>query len=352
MLIGVNDLYDFLLKCHKESLGGIESVFVPYPQSDNGQKEYNLRKISENLDFELTGFRAQDPLKILFYLFRESVTGKAEKNKKRIVAGIKSCDLEAIKLLDRAMVNESFVDQSYQYWRNGTYIITTDCTESKPSCHCNLVGGKPFVENGFDINLSKVNDYYFVKSGSKKGDFIYNLIKQNVPTSSIESDTLKAIAENHSRISEALYTQNLPFFQSADYKTLSESKLDNWQENGQQCVGCGGCTNICPTCYCLILNDESDAHKFVKVRTYDSCQLHGYARVAGGASPREAMPQRFRNRYLCKFCYMQDNFKTVGCTGCGRCIDACPAGIDFRKVIRNITKQSGKTEIKNEEINV
>jgi len=88
----------------------------------------------------------------------------------------------------------------------------------------------------------------------------------------------------------------------------------------------------------LILNDETKAQQFVKVRSMDSCQLHGYARVAGGGSPRPKMFQRFRNRYLCKFLFMHSNFGELGCTGCGRCTETCTAGIDFRQVVRNISE--------------
>jgi len=112
--------------------------------------------------------------------------------------------------------------------------------------------------------------------------------------------------------------------------------MSAWGQESRQCVGCGACTNICPTCYCLILNEEGGSDRFVKVRSYDSCQWQGYARVAGGASPRPRMRQRFRNRYLCKFLYMPSNFQTLGCTGCGRCTEACPGQIDFRAVVRDV----------------
>jgi len=66
--------------------------------------------------------------------------------------------------------------------------------------------------------------------------------------------------------------------------------------------------------------------------------MYGYARVAGGGSPRHKMTERFRNRYLCKFDYMNHNFGEIGCTGCGRCTEACTAQIDFRKAVKNISK--------------
>jgi ferredoxin len=34
---------------------------------------------------------------------------------------------------------------------------------------------------------------------------------------------------------------------------------------------------------------------------------------------------------------MKQNFDIPGCTGCGRCIDTCPANIEFREVIDNVS---------------
>ena len=73
------------------------------------------------------------------------------------------------------------------------------------------------------------------------------------------------------------------------------------------------------------------------MRSFDSCQWNGYARVAGGATPRPKMFERFRNRYLCKFLFMKSNFDLLGCTGCGRCTEACAGNIDFRKVVKRVT---------------
>jgi len=65
-------------------------------------------------------------------------------------------------------------------------------------------------------------------------------------------------------------------------------------------------------------------------------QLVGYAEVAGGGTPREHRWETFRNRYQCKYNFMKFNFDKLGCTGCGRCISACPAEIDLREVIQSL----------------
>ena len=37
-----------------------------------------------------------------------------------------------------------------------------------------------------------------------------------------------------------------------------------------------------------------------------------------------------------KFSYFPQNYGTLGCVGCGRCLDNCPAGVDIREIIQQI----------------
>jgi ferredoxin len=43
--------------------------------------------------------------------------------------------------------------------------------------------------------------------------------------------------------------------------------------------------------------------------------------------------QRLRNRFYCKFYYFPQHYGPVSCTGCGRCIDACPVNVDITEVL-------------------
>lgn len=335
MLIKEQALLSFLEQCSDGSIGAYSEVIVPVPvEGQDGQTK--LAPFSKDNAFVLDGFRSVDPTKILYYMPREKVLPVDKSTKKRIVIGVKACDVKAMQVLDAGLAGEDFVDPAYQAWRDDTVLISTDCTAAAATCHCTLLGGAPYAESGFDLNLSRLGDAYYVQSGSEKGEAFLKLMEQNSDVQKSNDADVKAVQANRKKMADQVAAQNKDLERSDNYPNLRKDTDTEWPLASETCVGCGACTNVCPTCYCLILNDETKAQKFVKVRGYDSCQWHGYARVAGGDSPRPKMFQRFRNRYLCKFLFMKSNFNLLGCTGCGRCTEACAGNIDFRKVVKRI----------------
>ena len=335
MLIKSDDLYTFLHKAVQENLGGTDDVILP---TSHGNGQTFFTNIADTTSPILDSWRTVDPIKILFYLMRERMAPDEFVQKNRIILGVKACDLKALELLDRALVNQDFVDPAYKHWRENSTIVTTDCGAAGETCHCNLVGGQPFAESGFDLNLSRLNGDYVVTVGSDRGEALLNVMKKEVKLTQAPDSAKRAVDDNRKAVQKQLAEQNAAFSRSTTFDHLRSVEFDLWADESKQCIGCGACTHICPTCYCLILNDETEAQKFVKERTYDSCQWNGYARVAGGGTPRPDMSKRFRNRYLCKFDYMAHNFDHIGCTGCGRCTEACAGEIDFREVVHNASK--------------
>jgi len=337
MIVKGEDLFSFLHKSQEDGLGGFKSIILPR-KSQHSADDLFFSTLSRNNDYFLDSYRTVDPIRMLFYFPRETVLPDKKGEYKRLIVGVKGCDIRALEVLDKALINDDFVDPIYNFWRENTYIISSDCSSISSSCHCNLLGGKPYAEEGFDLNLSRMDDSYYITVGSSKGEELLLLIKEHVAVSEDSSNIVDSIKTNRKLVEEKLKKQNKQYERIENYYDMRSVDIEKWIEASKSCVGCGGCTNICPTCYCMILNDETVTRDFVKVRSYDSCQLHGYARVAGGDTPRPKMYQRFRNRYLCKFDYMKSNFDLLGCTGCGRCIDVCPGGIDFREVVKNSAK--------------
>jgi ferredoxin len=333
--IKTSDLLGFLKRCVKEGIGPFKEIVLPARTSEKDSSP-RLTRLEGEKDYVLDGFRPVDPLKTLLYLVREQVYPLTARPAPRMIAGIKACDLRALALLDQALINKDFVDPAYAAWRENTIIVSADCTAIAPTCHCTLTGGAPYSEAGFDLNLVWAGDRTLLEPGNDKGKALLELVRTYLPVETDDAGLRAEAAGRRARLVDDLKRQNGAFERSPDYSTLRRCEQAGWRKESAECIGCGACTHICPTCYCLILNDESNAGQFVKVRSYDSCQWQGYARVAGGATPRPKMTDRFRNRYLCKFIYMQGDFGRLGCTGCGRCTDACPAGIDFRSAVKNL----------------
>lgn len=338
MVINVEDFFSFLHKCLDKTFHSIDQIILPAPSRNPLLKNFYFAPFANAGEYNIDSYRTVDPLKVLFFQPREKMLPVDLPPVKRIIVGAKGCDLRALHVLDSAMINEDFIDPAYSHWRQNTIIISTDCSEIAPTCHCTLVGGKPFAESGYDLNLSRLGNQYRITVGTEKGQQLVDLMKKEFSMQPASEVVISAIEEKRNEIIRLLHKQNQEYERGKDYTQLQSSDSENWNRESLACVGCGACTHICPTCYCLILNDETKAQQFVKVRSMDSCQLNGYARVAGGGSPRPKMHQRFRNRYLCKFLFMQSNFGELGCTGCGRCTETCTAGIDFRKVVHNISE--------------
>jgi len=333
MYVAIRDFISFL---ESDPAGGVfpsPRIHLPVRRSSESLASFWAR-FSDRIPFSLDGYRTVDPLKVLFYNVREQIVPFERDAGSRLILGARACDLKALEVLDKALLNEEFADPSYRAWREATTIVASDCTDAAASCHCTLAGGKPYAESGYDVNASRLGDAVDLRAGSGKGERFLGLIEKCIPVRRSGADELASIERNRAEMVRRVEAQNAEFRRPDETGRLRESPVGFWKEESAECVGCGACTQICPTCTCLILDDESKGGPFVKVRSYDSCQWHGYARVASGASPRPLMHERFRNRYLCKFVFMKSHFERLGCTGCGRCTEACPSKIEFRAVVR------------------
>jgi len=342
MIISTVDFNDFINRS-SEGLGGFTEVIVPSkPNIDNSGNAF-WKKHKPGEEIKLFSYRTVDPLKILFYSAREKAYPVESKNIKRLIVGVKACDLNGLAVLDKALLDSGFKDTAYESWRNNTTIITTDCGEINPVCHCVLLNGKPFAEKNYDLNLSPCEDDLLISAGSEKGNELLSLLKQSYKTTENNQTQIDLVEKGRDAIVKMLKEQNTKYSDYGNFEAIKLAEENFWKEEAKECIGCASCTNICPTCYCIIVNDESAREKFIKVRSYDSCQLNGYARVAGGATPRPKMNERLRNRYLCKLIFMKHDFGMPGCTGCGRCIESDPSNIDMRAVVNKASSKYGLT---------
>ncbi|MEN3013714.1 MAG: 4Fe-4S dicluster domain-containing protein [Endomicrobiia bacterium] len=305
----------------------------------------------------LLNIRTLTPPKIFFFKPKDPISDISFEVENVLLIDVKFCDLKALKILDNMFLKD-YIDEQYKTYKDNTFIISSDCVSPKESCFCSIVGGKPYVEkeDGSDINISFVDENNLIlEAFSLKGE---KFLKENFsefepPTESeiLKRDSVRKVAERK------IIEFNKEFIKEEKNKTKYYLALkntydikDTWKKESEKCVQCGGCNFICPSCYCFLIREASvSVVNQYRDKVWDVCHFTGYARVAGGANPRKYKYQRFRNRYQCKFVYRYENFKMYACSGCGRCIEVCPAKIDIRKVIRNLVLAKGEKVLKFEQ---
>jgi sulfhydrogenase subunit beta (sulfur reductase) len=94
---------------------------------------------------------------------------------------------------------------------------------------------------------------------------------------------------------------------------------------------------VCPTCFCSTVDDTTDLTGTMaeRVRRWDSCFTLDFSYIHGG-SVRQSTRARYRQWMTHKLASWFDQFGSLGCVGCGRCITWCPVGIDITEVASGI----------------
>jgi len=311
-----------------------------------GEQRFYKRYTVPTEDITIGEVRPFEPLKAFFTAAREVVADDFKNdvpvshNKPCAILGVKACDLKGFKIQDHVFLDHDYQDPFYAKNREENLIITADCTCAIDTCFCLALGIKPYPEGNFDVNLSADKGGFVLETGSDKGDAFLKkyshlfsepareaLEEKEAVRGRVIKEVEKNIAENDVP-DQSLYSGVI----ERNYKS------DLWNDEAKTCVECGACNAICPTCHCFLLYDRKDKAKMERLRIWDSCMIKDFAKVAGGANPRKKLYMRLRNRFEKKFDFFPKVADVYACTGCGRCISACPAKIDIRKVLKNLVK--------------
>jgi len=320
---------------------------VYLPVKKGAQRFY--RRYDGSLEDVVIGeVRAFEPLKAFFTRAREKVAegfGKGvphAQDKPLAVIGVKACDLKGFKVQDHVFKDHDFQDPLYLKNREENLIISADCTCAIDTCFCLAVGIAPVPEEDYDINLSPVRGGYLAAAGSEKGRVLLAKHKTLFEEAKREQegDRDRQRAKVRAAVEENIKREEVPVQDRFEGIVERAFASEMWEEEAKTCVECGACTIICPTCHCFLLYDQKDDRRMARLRVWDSCMFKDYARVAGGANPRPKLWMRLRNRFEKKFDFFPKVADFYACTGCGRCISACPAKIDIRKVLKRLVENA------------
>jgi len=249
-----------------------------------------------------------------------------------IVFGIRPCDALSLTYIDMIFegANSNLNDPYYLKRRDNALIIALACNEPANTCFCTMVGGSPIGKEGSDIIVTELDDILLFEACTDKGKTLMdnnsNLFKE------ADSTLLSKKKEKEENVLE-----KLPKKRIENIKEKLDQSFDDpiWDTITRDCIGCGACTYLCPTCHCFDITDETDGNKDgVRIRTWDSCQYPLFTQHASGHNPRVDKKQRIRQRVMHKFSYTVENNGKMFCVGCGRCVLYCPVNLDIRDILK------------------
>jgi ferredoxin len=322
------DLFGRLAESHR--------VIVPYRKRDAFQfGDFDPRKES---DIELFGIRQNQPLKSFLNPPREKMLDdEAGDTRPLVIAGVKGCDLSSLTVQDFVFQKGDYDDPFYSEKRTKAILIGTDCTDIKETCFCLAMDGAPYPRKYFDIALSPSGENLIAEVATEKGRQLVDSFRMFFRPADSSSEASRKVLRDKAQAEVADFINRRGTRNTADIKGAVKRSYDStgmWQDFASTCVECGACNLVCPTCHCFLLFDEKSNGMRDRFREWDSCLYKTFARVAGGANPRRHLYERLRNRFDKKFEFFPQVLDYFACTGCGRCIEACPGDIDIREVLK------------------
>ncbi len=239
----------------------------------------------------------------------------------RIFFGLRRCDLNGVMHQDKVFT-EQVHDPYYVAMRKNSILIGYHCnTAPSKYCFCGTLKLADF----HDLMFFDKEDHFLVEVGSEKGRKLLEEFKKYFKESSLVITPEQKVIPGADRLLKD------------DITGLYDHP--DWQKGVSQCLSCGACTNLCPTCYCFEFHDEvktSDLKEGERVRDWSSCQVLDFTRVAGDHVFRQKRDERFKHRIFHQLEYFKEKNGINLCTGCGRCIQGCPTRIDFVEIINEM----------------
>jgi sulfhydrogenase subunit beta (sulfur reductase) len=256
--------------------------------------------------------------------------------------GVRSCEVHAIAIQDRVLIDSPYPDTAYRARRHDNFIVALNCGEAGGTCFCVSMNTGPKVGAGFDLALTELLDgtdhQFLVEVGSAIGAAVLAELPH------------RPASHEHLAAADAVVTRTEgQMGRHMDTSGLKELLQGNpthkqWDDVAARCLTCANCTMVCPTCFCTTVEDHTDltGETAERVKRWDSCFSLDFSYIHGGSVRTEGR-SRYRQWMTHKLASWIDQFGTSGCVGCGRCITWCPTGIDITAEVAAIRANPGKT---------
>lgn len=321
--------------------------FLPHKQKLWSAKRTKSIEQSDQNNPEAESQDAEKPRQALHYEIFYPPERATRSTEKIAFIGLRACDLKAIAIQDRVFLQDEYQQPIYSAGRENTLIIAVNCTSHASTCFCTSMDCGPAVTTGYDLALTEVYElqsspdhntnhnpdqsaeathYLIAEAGSQSGRALLTTLN-NPQASQAELKTAQAAVQANAKSMPKRDFTGVP----AAMKFSPEHP--QWAAVAEQCLACGNCTMVCPTCFCTTVEDTTDLTGDTAERwlSWDSCFNEGHSYIHGG-KVHDDIASRYRQWATHKLSSWHEQFGESGCVGCGRCIAWCPAGIDLRDV--------------------
>jgi ferredoxin len=251
---------------------------------------------------------------------------------RRAFFGLRPCDVAALQKLDRVLLEDRYVEEEYAARRRDALLIAVNCTVALETCFCSAMECGPRATKGFDLALTERpaadagegGVAYLAEAGSAAGLALVDQLAAPRAEPAFVAECREACRQ------AAAGQRRRVDWRGAPALLRHQFEHPRWEETARRCLACANCTLICPTCFCVNTIEQTsiDGQLGERRRLWDSCFTQNFSYIHGG-SVRTSLKSRYRQWLGHKLAWWQQQFGTPGCTGCGRCIAWCPAGIDI-----------------------
>jgi sulfhydrogenase subunit beta (sulfur reductase) len=251
-------------------------------------------------------------------------------DKPTVFLGLHACDINALNKLDKVLLGNVYPMPYYAAKRKNMFIIGVGC-RPQPFCFCRSMESDT-VLHGFDMFLTDIGHRYFVEVLSADAYNFLQSVKTQAPEESDHLLYMKVVSEKNKMFTARVDTTDLTKILDMEFQSPV------WKQWGDKCLGCGTCSNVCPTCYCYGVEETVSVNlrSAKKTKTLYSCNVIDFAEVAGGHNFRPERATRLKYRYYHKHRGFVEAYEESLCVGCGRCGESCLAGITVPEVIASV----------------
>lgn len=267
-----------------------------------------------------------NPIQEAVFFFTEDEWRTPKAPRKPVLLLARPCDINAQRIQARIfMQNGGHQDLYYARMREKVKFVLMDCHGGDDTCFCVSMG------------QNKTEDYCMAVKDVAGGLKIEVRDEAFAPYFA-QAETIDFAPEFVEKNELSVAVPEI----SSPEVLLRLKRHPMWDEYNRRCISCGACTVSCSTCTCFTTRDIAYTDNGTvgeRRRIAASCQIDGFATVAGGGTYRRTAGERMRYKVLHKFHDYKARFGGEHmCVGCGRCTGRCPQAISISATVQKMSR--------------